>query len=55
MKHIVLHRFEDQAEASDAMEALLEDIMLDQEHKPEALAAKQRRLLQTLKARRPVS
>jgi hypothetical protein len=42
----------DQAEASEAMEALLEEIMLAQERKPEELKAKQARLLAILTARK---
>jgi hypothetical protein len=42
----------DQTEASEAMEALLEEIMLAQERKPEELKAKQHRLLALL-ARKP--
>jgi hypothetical protein len=47
---VVLHRFADQAGVSEEMEKLLEEIMLAQERKSEALKAKQKRLLELARA-----
>lgn len=49
---VVLHRFDDQSAVSEEMEKLVEEIMLAQERKPEALKAKQARLLAILRRRR---